>query len=143
MGDLSLNLSRHEMTCECGCGFDTVDIELVNIIQGLCDYLATNTKHSGIILEVTGPNRCYKRNEELRKLYHATEGLEGAKTSPRSQHQYGRAMDFKLYWKETKVQIAPSKIADRLESNFPNFYGIGRYHNRTHLDTRTNGPARW
>jgi hypothetical protein len=29
MGDVSKNLSRSEMACNCGCGFDACDIELV------------------------------------------------------------------------------------------------------------------
>ena len=33
MGDISKNISRHELECHCGCGFNTVDYSLVIAIQ--------------------------------------------------------------------------------------------------------------
>ena len=48
MGDLSLNLSRHEFACQCGCGYDTVDFELVTVVQEGCEYFDTTvTINSG------------------------------------------------------------------------------------------------
>ena len=38
MGDLSPNLSRHEMACNNGCGFDTVDARLVDVLQDVVDH---------------------------------------------------------------------------------------------------------
>ncbi len=147
MGDLSKNLSRHEMACSCGCQFDTVDVELVEVLQSMCDHFATNDDYQGVILMITGPNRCKTQNDHLRDTWYASEGLRGAKTAENSQHQYGRGTDFRLYWRTLEgfrgLQIPPGKVADYLEEQYPGSYGIGRYENRTHLDTRTNGPARW
>ena len=34
MGDLTKNISRYEIACKCGCGFDTIDIEVVRMCDG-------------------------------------------------------------------------------------------------------------
>jgi hypothetical protein len=39
--------------------------------------------------------------------------------------------------------VLPDSVAQHLETTYPGKYGIGRYDNFTHLDTRTNGPVRW
>lgn len=129
MGDLSPNLSRHEMACKCGCGFDTVDIELVDVIQGCVDHFE-DVYHTKVMLIVTGPNRCVMHNIDV----------GGA---PDSQHTKARAADFKLFINSGRDQIHPDEVAIYLEEWYPGKYGIGRYTNRTHLDTRSNGPARW
>jgi uncharacterized protein YcbK (DUF882 family) len=133
MGDLSPNLSRHEMACRCGCGFDTVDVELVDVIQGTVDHFE-DVYHTQVILVITGPNRCIMHNLEVTR-----------DPNSRSQHTKARAMDFKLFMivDGKKTQIHPDEVAIYLEEWYPDKYGIGRYSNRTHLDTRTNGPARW
>lgn len=129
MGDLTRNLSRHEFACNCGCGFDTVDAELVIIIQDSADYFSAKDGIN-IRIDITGPNRC--------KQHNINEG--GASNS---QHVYARAADYKLFNRYTGEQIHPDRVADYLEQKYIGKYGIGRYKNRTHVDTRTNGPARW
>jgi uncharacterized protein YcbK (DUF882 family) len=132
MGDLSPNLSRHEMACRCGCGFDTVDVELVDVIQGAVDHFE-DLYSCKVILVITGPNRCIMHNI----------AVGGASDS---QHTKARAMDFKLFMivDGKKTQIHPDEVAIYLEEWYPDKYGIGRYSNRTHLDTRTSkGGARW
>jgi hypothetical protein len=129
MGDLSPNLSRREMACKCGCGFDTVDVELVDVIQGCVDHFE-DVYHTKVMLIITGPNRCIMHNIDV----------GGA---PDSLHTKARAMDFKLFINSGRDQIHPDEVAIYLEEWYPDKYGIGRYKNRTHLDTRTNGPARW
>lgn len=37
MGNLSKNFSRKEFTCQCGCGFDNVDLRLVKTLQVIRD----------------------------------------------------------------------------------------------------------
>lgn len=128
MGDLSPNLSRHEMACQCGCGFDTVDVDLVRVLQGACNHFA-DVKNAKVTIKVTGPNRCEAHNA----------AVPGA--SPNSQHIYARAADFKLY--ADGVQIPASEVYDYLCGAYPGRYGFGLYSNRVHADTRTGGPARW
>lgn len=129
MGDMARNLSRHEFACNCGCRFDTVDIDLAPVIQDSADYFAAEIG-APIRVDITGPNRCVTHN--------ADEG--GADDS---QHIYGRAADYKLFIRHSGAQIDPELVADYLEKKCPDRFGIGRYSNRTHVDTRSNGPARW
>lgn len=129
MGDLSKNLSRSEFACECGCGFDTVDIKLVDLLQGIVDRFAI-VDGAHVSIHITGPNRCPAHNLNI----------GGASNS---QHQYARAADFKLFYRNTDNQINPDRVADHLEEKYAGEYGVGRYSNRTHFDNRSNGPARW
>ena len=129
MGNLTKNLSRSEFACRCGCGSDTVDIELATAIQECADHFAA-VDMIDVRIDITGPNRCEAHNA-------AVGGAQG------SQHIYGRAADFKLFRRGTGAQIHPDLVANYLEAKYPGKCGIGRYHNRTHIDTRTNGPARW
>lgn len=117
MGDLTHNLSRHEFACQCGCGFDTVDYELVKVIQRMCDYLETTvTINSGC--------RCQKHNRKI-----------GG--SLVSQHLQGRAADCVFNG------IDVSTIWNLAMLWYPRVYGFGSYTWGIHIDTRTNGPARW
>jgi uncharacterized protein YcbK (DUF882 family) len=54
-----------------------------------------------------------------------------------SQHLFGRAADIVV------VNIEPRHVQDYLSSRYPMQYGIGYYHNFTHIDTRSTGKARW
>ncbi len=129
MGNLTKNLSRSEFACRCACGFDTVDIELAPIIQDSADHFAA-VDLIDVRIDVTGPNRCVDHNKS-----------EGGAAN--SQHIHGRAVDYKLFNRATGEQIDPDRVADYLDSKYPGRFGIGRYSNRTHFDTRSNGPARW
>lgn len=115
------------MACRCGCGFDTVDVELARVLQGVCDHFS-RLLGDRVYLFITGPNRCPAHNS-----------AEGGAAN--SQHQYGRAADFKL--KCAGVYISPDEVYNYLNQAYPDKYGIGIYSNRVHLDTRSNGPARW
>ena len=137
MGNLTKNLSRHEFACECECGFDTVDGQDI-VIQDVADHIATEDGID-IRIDITGPNRCIAHNEEVQKKHNPSY----VSFSSKSTHIWGRAADFKLFNRRTGVQIGPDRVADYLEKKYPTQYGIGRYRNRTHFDTRTNGPARW
>lgn len=118
MGDLSANFSRHEFKCKCGnCSCDTVDAELLRVLeQTRLDLGAAITVNSG--------NRCINHN---RRVGGATE----------SQHVRGRASDI------TTSVASPSEVANYLEKKYPGKYGIGRYKNFTHIDTRSGPAARW
>lgn len=144
MGNVSKNLNRSEFECQCGCGFDTVDIELIPALQDVVDHFAAKHSAKGRI-NITGGNRCQTHNTWLRVVYNQTGGQKGAKTAVKSRHINGNAADFKIYVRISGewVQIAPDAVADYLDKKYSSKYGIGRYSNRTHFDTRTDGPARW
>ena len=130
MGDLTKNFSRHEFACRCGCGADTVDFILVTMLQTMANHFAAKYD-CRISVMITGPNRCYERNLS-----------EGG--SDKTQHIPMRAADHKVFkiLDGKRQQIEPDIIAMYYETYFP-LAGIGRYYNRTHVDSRTNGPARW
>jgi uncharacterized protein YcbK (DUF882 family) len=127
MGDLTSNLSRSEFKCEC-CNFDTVDFDLVCALQDLVDYYGG---YRNIMITITGPNRCKERND-------LTEGA-----APNSQHIYGRAADFRLYYRDNSEQISPIDIYEYLDDQYPDKYGLGLYNDRVHFDTRSGPKARW
>jgi uncharacterized protein YcbK (DUF882 family) len=55
--------------------------------------------------------------------------------SSKSQHLFARAMD---------LPVSDSKaLYNYLCKKYPNQYGFGLYNSFVHVDTRTNGPARW
>lgn len=128
MGDLTKNLSRHEFECKCGCGFDTVDFQLITWIQGAVDFL-TKESTRPVSVKITSGNRCVKHN--------ANEGGSLA-----SLHTKGRAADHKLYYKDTNEQVEPEDVALYYEAECGDVCGLGRYSNRTHIDSR-GIKARW
>lgn len=113
---LSANFYRDEFECKCGCGFDTVDAELVQVLQDVRDEFDES-------ILITSGCRCPKHN--------AKEG--GATTS---MHLTGKAADFVV------KGIHADLVADYLESLYPDRYGIGRYSGRCHIDVRAK-KARW
>lgn len=116
MGDINKYFSKEEFACRCGCGFDSVNAELVAVLTDV-------REHFKAPIEITSGNRCVSRNK-----------MAGGE--PKSKHLEGIAADFKVFG--TK----PDAVQDYLEQKYPDKYGIGRYPNRTHVDTRAE-KARW
>lgn len=144
MGDLTKNLSRHEFNCECNCDFDTVDFELIKVLQTAVDDFEKKYKKK-VIIVITGGNRCKEHNDKLRELYYATGGAQGAKTAKGSLHIKGKAADHKFFIVHEdgeKEQIDPKVVYQYYDNKYPNKYGLGKYGNRTHIDSRSS-KARW
>jgi uncharacterized protein YcbK (DUF882 family) len=116
MGDLSKHFNRSEFACKCGCGFDTVDYELVNLLEDI-------REHFGQPVYINSACRC--------PMHNANEG--GAS---QSQHLKGRAADISV------KDVDPSVVAGYVELNGI-VGGIGIYNSFTHIDTRSGFPARW
>ena len=74
---------------------------------------------------ITGPNRCKAQNDRT------------AGAMPGSQHLYGRACDFVV------AGVRPDEVQAYLTMKYGNKFGIGRYSDRTHFDSRSGPPARW
>ena len=117
MGDLSKNFNRSEFKCRCGCGRDTVDGELVEKLEEVRVRFARP-------VSISSGHRCHVHNANV-----------GGSTG--SQHLYGRAADFSI------EGVSPVDIAKFIDSKYGNQYGLGIYSSWVHLDTRTDGPARW
>lgn len=118
MGDLSRNFSRREFKCQCNdCNYDTVDSELISVLEDI-------RQHFGEPVTINSGNRCPAHNRSV-----------GGGAS--SQHLYGRAADIVV------ENIDPDSVALYLKMLYAGKYGIGTYSSFTHIDTRSNGPARW
>lgn len=107
---LNVRFDRDEFACGCGCGFDTVDAELLKVLTMLRDWY-------GQPITITSGARCAARNVEV-----------GGK--PGSYHLVGKAADFKV-----KGQ-ASSSVQAKIRQMYPGQFGIGRGASFTHLDVR-------
>lgn len=112
-----MNFRREEFECKCGCGFNTIDYELLEVLEDVRKYF-----NSPVV--INSGCRCISHNHTV-----------GGSTS--SQHLYGRACDIVVKGIDADV------VADYLESKYQSIYGIGRYNGRTHIDTRSGSKARW
>jgi uncharacterized protein YcbK (DUF882 family) len=109
---------RHEFACRCGCGFDTIDAELLRI-------LLQTRNHFKAPVKITSGCRCQAYNATL------------PDSSPTSKHTQGRAADIRVQ------NHSPAQVYTYLIQRYPGRYGIGKYNTFTHLDTRSGPPKRW
>jgi uncharacterized protein YcbK (DUF882 family) len=114
---LSQHFWRREFACKCGCGFDTVDAVTLDVLELV-------RMHFDAPVTITSGCRCPAHNER-----------EGG--SAGSQHMRGRAADIVV------EGVAPAVVYAYLQRHWPDRLGLGRYPTFTHVDTRTDGPARW
>jgi uncharacterized protein YcbK (DUF882 family) len=115
---LTQNFYRDEFACRCGCGFDTVDIRLVEGLQRLRDSLG------GAPITINSACRCVEHNRAV-----------GGEAN--SQHLLGKAADIVVQgYRPGMVANAANTIAEFAQG------GIGNYTSFTHLDVR-RGRARW
>ena len=115
MGDVSENFSRSEFECKCGCGFDTVDIELLRILEKI-------RAHFDRPITINSGCRCVDHNNTV----------DG---SDSSQHLYGRAADIVIDGIGPEIVY---ELADQMDIG-----GAGNYNTFTHVDSRTDQLARW
>jgi uncharacterized protein YcbK (DUF882 family) len=113
---LSEHFKRSEFACKCGCGFDTVDYELLVVLEDVREW-ANNIVH------INSGCRCEQCNAYIG-------GSSG------SQHMEPRAGDIVVRGR------TPREVYEYLDERYPNKYGIGSYETFTHIDTRVN-KARW
>jgi len=100
----------------CGCGFDTIDYEVVKIVQGVCDAFECS-------VVINSACRCEDHNRSV-----------GGGES--SQHLLGRALDCRF------VGIGTDYIHQYLCNKYPDQYGLGKYASFNHIDSR-GIKARW
>lgn len=114
---ISDNFSRKEFACKCGCGFDTVDSELLKILQWLREEV-------NVPVTITSGCRCVKHNKLIGGVYG-------------SQHTLGRATDIQVYG------YKPGYIYGLLDVAFRDKISLGLYDSFVHIDTRTDSGRRW
>ncbi len=140
MGDLTNNFSRSEFACSCGeCKQVAVDYELLTVLQDAVDDASEDLGYP-VSCKITSGNRCKESNIKALMQYSNKTREEAEKSG--SMHLFSMAADIKLFNKNTGEQIPAESVSDYFEDRYPDKYGIGRYHNRTHIDTRPN-KARW
>ena len=132
------NFAREEFECECGCGFDTVDYELINDLQSSRIYFSM--LYGKVKVVITGGNRCEAHDEEVQK----DANPNYIPHSSKSTHKEAKAADHKHYYfkDEEWIQISPKEVYDYYDKKYPKSKGIGLYNNRVHLDSRKQ-KARW
>ena len=108
--------TRKEFACKCGCGFDTIDYELLIVLDDIRKFF-----NKPVI--INSSCRCEEHNRNI-----------GG--SPNSQHTKGRAADIVI------KDITPKQTYTYLIAKYPDKYGIGLYDTFTHIDTR-GFKARW
>lgn len=107
---LTKNLSREEFRCPC-CDFDTVDYELVLLLQDVRD-------HFNAPVHINSGCRCESRNR----------AIGGA---PKSQHLLGRAADFVV------AGVTCADVYAYLHGKMGKTGGLKNYGGWIHADTRT------
>ena len=113
---LSSNFRVREFRCQDDTDPIFVDSDLVDILQKVRD-------HFGKAVTITSAFRTASHNKKV-----------GGATY--SQHLYGKAADIKV------SGVAPSVVADYVETLIPSTGGIGRYSTFTHVDVR-KVKSRW
>lgn len=117
MGDLTLNFSRSEFQCACGCGFDNISLALVDDLQKI-------RSHFGATIKINSGCRCFKHNKEVGGSEH-------------SRHLMGIAADI-------VVMSYPTDIVHRyIDTVFTSNNGLGMYSTFIHYDVRKDERARW
>lgn len=116
MNRVSPNFHRHEFACRCGCGFDTIDAGTLAIVQSV-------RTHFNRPVTINSGCRCAGHNR----------AIGGA---AQSLHVLARAADIVV------EGVAPDAVHDWIAAAHPSA-SLGRYATFTHVDTRTDGPARW
>jgi hypothetical protein len=77
MGDLTENFSRDEFACKCGCGYDSIKMEVVNKLQHM-------REEKGDSMPITSGCRCPIHNQRV-----------GG--SSQSEHMTGEGVDLAVY----------------------------------------------
>ena len=116
-GQISQHFWRKEFACKCGCGFNTVDAELIFVLERARHQLGGNPVH------INSGCRCRKYNIRV-----------GGSTD--SQHMYAKAADI------TIDTLDSDQVAFFLMKLYKDRYGLGIYDTFTHIDTRSV-KARW
>ena len=113
---ISPHFKRSEFACKCGCGFDTVDVDLISVLEAVRhEFNSPVTVNSGC--------RCDGHNMRI----------GGAADS---LHRIGKAADIVVN------DIDPVDVAAWLNGAYPKSLGIGTYRTHTHVDVRLN-RERW
>jgi uncharacterized protein YcbK (DUF882 family) len=117
MMKISRNFSRSEFACRCGCGFATVDVELIGLLERIRQHF------KGASVMINSACRCPEHNADI-----------GGHES--SKHMQGIAADIRV------KGIHPMVVYQYIDHIAPDRYGLGNYNNFTHIDIQPT-KKRW
>lgn len=107
---LNKYFKRSEFSCKCGCGFNTVDIELLKILTEIREYF-------GKPVIIKSGCRCEKHNKKVNG-------------SLKSKHMRAQATDVEV------KGITSAVIYAYLKLKYPKIYGLGLHKRFIHFDVR-------
>ena len=107
---ISPHFTRAEFACRCGCGVDTVDVELLELLEAIRDRFGPVIINSGY--------RCVNHNRR-------------AGGAQKSYHTIGKAADIRI--KSTPL----GEVAEWLNHSYPDCYGVIEYPDWLHVDVRS------
>jgi uncharacterized protein YcbK (DUF882 family) len=114
---VSKHFSREEFACKCGCGFATVDVKLIELLEVV-------RTHFNKPVIINSGCRCPEHNKKV----------GGAS---KSKHMEGIAADIVV------KDVDPAEVRRFITAHVGEYWaGIGKYKTFTHVDSRTN-PGRW
>ncbi|AUR93183.1 peptidase M15 [Vibrio phage 1.184.A._10N.286.49.A5] len=114
---ISNHFTRKEFACKCGCGFATVDVKLVELLEVV-------RSHFGKPVIINSGCRCPNYNNKV----------GGAS---KSKHMEGIAADIVV------KGVDPAEVHKFITGHVGEHWaGIGKYNTFTHIDSRPS-PARW
>jgi len=113
---VSKHFNRSEFACRCGCGFDTVDVETIEVLEDLRECFEQP-------VYISSGCRCIHHNQSVGGTL-------------KSLHTMGRAADVIVN------NVNPLIVYAYLDSKYKDKYGLGKYDDFTHIDTRSQ-KARW
>lgn len=108
---MTKNFTREEFACRCGCQFDTVDYELLVLLQEVRDHFDTP-------VTITSGCRCPSYNNIVGGAY-------------KSQHMFGKAADIQVTGRE------PSEVVKFINNKYPTTLGLKPYDSWVHVDVRS------
>lgn len=111
MANLTHFFKRSELKCKCGCGKDTVDYELLLVLDLI-------RMHFDAPVIINSGNRCFFYNSKI-----------GG--SSKSQHLLSKAADIVV------KGVKPNDVYNYLNAIYPEYYGLGNYKTFTHIDVRS------
>lgn len=113
---VSEHFDRSEFECSCGCGFATVDIELLKVLEVV-------RKKFNSPITITSACRCPEYNSEIGGAYG-------------SKHKQGIAADIVV------KDVSPDEVYRFIDAHMPRKGGLGMYSKFTHVDVRQK-KSRW
>lgn len=125
MSRISPHFQRHEFACKCGCGFSTIDVDLIKILEKV-------RTHFNKPVTINSACRCIEHNEHVQREANP----EYIPYSSNSKHMQGIAADIVV--RDTD----PSEVHKYLSEYLGETCGLGKYNSFTHIDSRSV-KARW